>query len=220
MIRDFLGKVLVKDATAEPGDSVVAICQKALWETFQPELLAVMESTTERDDGEEHSTPGAGLLGQAREEIGMGGPLQTPPKKGSFKAIEAIDTATSSTDWQSRKVNRAEVLTGLARSLLATAQCELLSRFVTHALALPKIYPLTSAHVPSLESLRDWLKKNVKRPCDGLTRWVAACREQLESLTASEPRRVLADFRREAPITCKCSECAELKRFLQDPRIG
>ena len=71
-------------------------------------------------------------------------------------------------------------------------------------------------HVPSLESLRDWLKKNVKRPCDGLTRWVAACREQLESLTASEPREP-ADFRREAPITCKCSECAELKRFLQDP---
>ena len=104
-------------------------------------------------------------------------------------------------------MKRADVLAGLARALLATEQCELLSRFVAHALASPTIYPLTAAHIPALESLRPWLKKNVKEPCAALTRWVAACREQLESLTAQEPQEP-ADFRREAPITCKCPECA------------
>ncbi len=216
LIRDFLGKVLVKDATADPGDSVAAICQKSGWETFQPELVAVMQSTT-RETMERN----IGLLEQVCSA--------KPGKRSGWEelckrlarelvpAIEAIDAARSSTDWQARDVKRAEVLAGLARSLLATAQCEWLSRFVTHALASPKIYPLTSAHVPALESLRAWLQTNVKQPCDGLTRWVAACREQLESLTSCKPQEP-ADFRREAPITCKCAECAELKRFLQDPR--
>ena len=46
MVRDFLGDVLVKDASADPGKSVAAVCQKYGWETFQQELLAVMKSTT------------------------------------------------------------------------------------------------------------------------------------------------------------------------------
>ena len=41
-------------------------------------------------------------------------------------------------------MKRTDVLDGLARSLLATEQCDLLSRFVTHTLALPNLYPLTT----------------------------------------------------------------------------
>jgi hypothetical protein len=133
-------------------------------------------------------------------------------------AIEAIDQEPSSTfDWRAQKVERAEVLAGLARSLIVTEQSELLSRVVAHALASPKKYPLTFAHMPALERLRPWLKKNVKKPCAALTQWVASCREQLEALTARVPQEPI-DFRRPAAITCNCADCAELKRFLEDPR--
>jgi hypothetical protein len=92
----------------------------------------------------------------------------------------------------------------------------LLARFVAHALAKPKKYPLTPDHMAALVALRPWLKKNVKRPVPGLTQWIASCREQLESLTARVPQEP-RDYRRAAHVTCQCAECGELKRFLEDP---
>jgi hypothetical protein len=114
-----------------------------------------------------------------------------------------------------RDVNRAEVLTGLTRALLATEQFDLLSRFMTHALADTKRYPL-SAHIAALTSIGPWLKKHLKKPCEPVSRWLAACCTQLETLTAVEPTAP-TDFRREANVRCDCADCKELKTFLKDP---
>ena len=115
-----------------------------------------------------------------------------------------------------RRVDRGEVLAGLARSLILTGGGDLLSRVVAHALAEPKTYPLTSAHMPALAALRPWLAKNAKKPLPALTTWLAACREQLESLTAKAPEAPKT-FQRAAEINCTCQDCAELKQFLKDP---
>jgi hypothetical protein len=109
------------------------------------------------------------------------------------------------------------VLAGLTRAFLASEQEELLSRLVEHVLSKPEKHPLTSVHMEALTALQPWLKKNLNNPSPGLSRWLAACREQLETLTAQEPQPP-ADFRRTASISCKCADCAELKRFLDDPR--
>ena len=220
LIRDFLGDVLVKDASADPGDSIVGLCQQHGWETFQPELSIVMNGTT--SETIERNVRLLEQIATARPRKRAGwDELCKSLAEELIPAIEAIDREKPPTDWQAREVKRDEVLAGLVRSLLASGQCELLSQFLAHTLALPPIiltsYPLMTAHIPALESLRPWLKKNLKKPCDGLTHWVAACREQLETLTAREPQK-LADYYREAPITCKCPECAEMKGFLQDPR--
>ena len=61
-------------------------------------------------------------------------------------AVESLDHKPAVNKWSAPKVNRVEVLAGLARSLIATQQAELLSRFVEHALATPKKYPLIEAH--------------------------------------------------------------------------
>ena len=45
LIRDFLGVVMVKDVSVDPGQSLVPICQSHGWGTFQRELLTLMEST-------------------------------------------------------------------------------------------------------------------------------------------------------------------------------
>jgi hypothetical protein len=216
LIRGFLGDVMVKDASVDPGKSLVAPCQTYGWETFQEELLTVMRSTTI-----ETIERNVRLL----EHIC----LAKPPKKQGWdelcaalaqelvSALKAIDRTSSSTDYRSRDVDRAEVLAGLVRSLIATEQSELLSRIVAHALASPKKYPLTPAHMPALVGLRPWLEKNVKKPSEALTEWLAWCREQLETLTARAPQEP-ADFHRAAAISCKCADCAELSRFLEDPR--
>jgi hypothetical protein len=131
--------------------------------------------------------------------------------------VEAMDREAPSFDWRAREVDRAAVLAGLARALIATEQFELLARVVAHALAAPERYPPRLVLVPALEELQPWLKKSLKRSSAAVARWVAACREQLEALTANAPEEP-ADFRRPAEIACKCADCAELKRFLDDPR--
>jgi hypothetical protein len=215
LIRQFLGEVLIKDVSAEPGKSLVTVCEAHGWGAFQPELLTVMKSTTTQT-----MERNVRLL----EQIGTAKPRE---KKGwsdlcaslaneLISAIEALDRKADPNDWYAREVNRAEVLAGLARALIASDQPELLSRVVDHALAAPKKYPLHTAHIPALESLQPWLKKNLKKRPEALARWAASCREQLESLTAQAPQEP-TDFRRDDPIMCKCADCAELKRFLKDP---
>ena len=46
LIRDFLGDVMAKDASVDPGKSLVAVCQSYGWGTFPQELLTVMKGTT------------------------------------------------------------------------------------------------------------------------------------------------------------------------------
>jgi hypothetical protein len=214
LISGFLSEVMIRDVSVDPGKSLVSVCQKHGWGTFQKELQTVMKSTTN-----ETMERNVRLLEQfctAKPRKEGWGELCATLAQELVSAIETIDRTRSSTDWHSRKADRGEVLAGLARALLATDQCELLSRVVTHALASPKKYPLTQAHMPALVNLRPWLKKNVKKPCPALTQWLTSCREQLEALTARAPQEP-KDFRRAAAITCKCPDCAELKRFLEDP---
>jgi hypothetical protein len=215
LIRRFLGDVLIKDVSIDPGKSLATLCQKHGWGTFRDELRAVMEGTTTQT-----IERNVGLL----EEICSAKPgkkegwaeLCALLAQEFIEAVVSLDQKSSPADWRARGVKRADLLAGLARALSLTQQCDLLSRVVAHALSMPTTYPLTQAHLPALVSLQPWLKKNVEKPCPALKQWVASCREQLETLTAqltAEP----TDFRRPAEVKCKCADCAELNRFLNDP---
>ena len=216
LIGRFLGDVLVRDAAVDPGKSLVAACQKEGWGRFQPELLTVMQSTDSQTVERNVLLLEQLCTTRPRKREGWVD-LCTALAQELVPALEAIDRRRPSDDWRLREVRRADVLAGLARALIATGQFELLSRVVAHALASPKQYPLRDVHIPVLVELRPWLKANLKEPCEAVTQWVAWCREQLESLTARVPEEP-ADFRRPAEIHCKCADCAELKRFLADPR--
>ena len=136
--------------------------------------------------------------------------------RAMLSTLGTIDREQPSFEYGTPKVDRAKVFAGLARTLLAAGQFEELSRLVAHAFAHPDVYPLSLAHVAALTTLRPWLKKNVKKSCPQLSQWITACCGQLESLTAAIPQPP-ADFRRAASLSCKCADCADLKRFLQDP---
>ena len=131
------------------------------------------------------------------------------------EAIATMDRGRSSDDWGYRLLKREEILAGLVRAPLATEQDDLLSRVLDHARSASKKYPLIEVHIPAVEGLRPWLKKHLKKRSSALTRWIAWCRERLEALTARPPAK-FTDLRRPAHITCKCGDCAELKRFLED----
>jgi 2OG-Fe(II) oxygenase superfamily len=215
LIGRFLGEVMIKDAAVDPGKSLVEVCQTYGWDTFRHELEALFKSTTI-----ENVERNVRLL----EEICLAKPRKKEAwtelcgtvSRDVVSALEAIDGEKASPGWRLSQLDRAQLLSGLARALSVTGQSELLWGVVSHALALPEKYPLRIAHLPALIGLGPWLEKNIKIPSSGLSRWVAVCREQLERLTSQAPREP-TDFRREAAISCKCADCTELRRFLEDP---
>lgn len=220
LIGEFLAAVPIRDVSADPSPAVVAIGQKYGWPTFEPQLLSVMKETSNSTMGRNARLLETVCTARPRKKAGWED-LCSALAEELIAAIEALDHKRLPTgyseDWYPDQVDRAAVLAGLARSLIASGQSELMSRFMDHALAAPKRYPLTKAHIEAITGLRPWLSKHVKEPFPALTKWLEAVRGQLEALTAREPQAP-NDYRRAAPLTCDCSLCAELKRFLEDPR--
>jgi hypothetical protein len=217
LIRDFLGVVMVKDVSIDPGQSLVPRLQSHGWGAFQPELLTLLESTNlETMERNVRLLEPICLAKPGKKKAGWD-QLCTALAQALVSAVEAVDQTPLSIDWRTRTVERADVLAGMARALIATRQVELLSRLLAHTLASSKAYPLQDAHMPALMRLAPWLDNNLKNTCAPLTRWLASCREQLEALTAKAPEEP-TDFHRPAQITCKCADCAELIRFLHDPK--
>ncbi|HTU16775.1 MAG TPA: 2OG-Fe(II) oxygenase [Gemmataceae bacterium] len=216
LIDAYLESILVTDAGADPGESLATVCQKHGWNTFQRSLQAVFKATTSATLERNVRLLEHLCLAPRRNQSGWA-ELCSTLARPTVAAVEKIDQETKEIDWRAARIKRGEVLAGLTRSLIAAEQEKLLSRLVDHALSKPDKYPLISTHLEALTALQPWLKKNLKRPSPGLSRWLTACREQLEALTAQEPQPP-ADFRRDAPIACKCADCAELKRYLEDAR--
>jgi hypothetical protein len=214
LIKGYLGEVMLKDASVDPGKAVAAVAQKYGWETFRPELEAVVKATTTETLRRTVRLLEAVCLAKPRKKAGWA-ELCRALAEGMVAALEALDRERDVYDWRLTPASRAVVLAGLARALIATEQDALLSRVVAHALAMPKKYPLTEAHVAALTALGPWLKKNVKRPCPPVSEWLAACCGELEALTAEVPQPP-ADFRRPAKIPEHCADCGELKKFLND----
>jgi hypothetical protein len=215
VVKAYLGEVVMKDASVNPGKALVAVCQRHGWGTFRRELEVVFKSTATATLERSVRLLEQVCLAKPRKKDGWT-ELCATAAQATLQALETVDQETAANDWQARGVNRPRVLTSLARSLLASDQFELLSRLVAHTLARPEEYPLTEAHVSALTTLEPWLAKNVEKPCPALSHWLASCCEQLEALTAREPQAP-ADYRRDAAIRCPCGACAALRRFLEDP---
>jgi predicted 2-oxoglutarate/Fe(II)-dependent dioxygenase YbiX len=214
LIKAFLGQVLTKDYSIAPGPSLWTVCEKHGWAQFEDELVRLFQGTTIE------SLPRnirllEGLCSAKARKKEERTELCRSLADAALSALEALDRGKA--DWRASELNRAELLAGLARSLIGTEQPELLARLVAHALATPKWYPVTPVQVQALVGLQPWIKKHVKKPVAGLSEWVAACCEQLASLTVQMPQEP-ADFRREANISCNCADCTELKKFLKDPK--
>ncbi|MGH7225162.1 MAG: hypothetical protein ACRELF_18225, partial [Gemmataceae bacterium] len=216
LIDAYLKSILPEDSSADPGNALASACQKHGWDTFAKSLHNAFTRTTSQTLERNNRLLESLCLGKSGPNPGRFALCESlaPPLLGH---LERIDDNADPQDWIAARVPRAKVLTGLAQSLLALEQDELLAQLVEHTLARPEKYPLLTAHLPALTALQPWLKKHVKKRCAPLSRWLAACREQLQALTAQEPQPP-TDFRRAATVSCKCADCAELKRFLEEPR--
>jgi hypothetical protein len=216
LIERYLAEVMIKDISADAGGGIVTACQEHGWRAFEDQLVAICQSKS---------------LGAVERNVRLLEEMCTAnPKtrKGHAQvcevlaqevvsALQSLDQDKGGVDWRWHDVDRGVLLARLIKSLLASNQTVLLERLLAHALALPTAYPLVSVHLKALEELRPWLHKSAHALSPPISRWLAACRKQLEALTALEPQEP-TDFSRPATITCKCDRCKSLNRFLADPR--
>jgi hypothetical protein len=216
LIERYLAEVTAKDDTADPGKGLVTACQEHGWRTFESQLLSICHR--EGRSAIERNVQLVETLCTAKPKKKEGhAELCHVLAREVVSALQALDQEKRPADWSWRKVDRRLILAGLVRALIVSDQSDLLERFLAHTLSLPPKYPLVSAHLKALDNVFTWLQKRRRAPGAVLLRWVAACRKQLEALTAEEPREP-TDLRRPADMNCKCAHCKELSRFLDDPR--
>src|SRR5262249_10062064 len=141
-IGEFLGSALIRDQSADPGPSVAVVGQKYGWSTFRPQLASVMKETTTKSLGRNVRLLESICTARPRKKEGWED-LGTALARELISAIESLDRKRSpgaydDEEWYSQKADRAEILAGLARSLIATGQSELMTRLIDHAFATPK----------------------------------------------------------------------------------
>lgn len=215
LVGRFLGQVLAKDASADPGTSFVKTCQEYGWKIAREPLRALF-----RDAGAESMERNVRLLERVcladTPEDAAWSDLREVLAGEYVARLEAIDTDASVPLWKLYNLKRPVILAALARSLLAARGNEVLDRVVDRITNTPKLYPIEGVLIPALVSLAPELKEGSKPFPPALKRWIAVCREHLESLTAQAPREP-KDWRREGKVSCACADCRELVKFLENP---
>lgn len=215
LIDTYLNELMLKDTTLDPGKPLADVCQKYGWRTLEPQLRSIFKNTNAPSIPRNIRVLEQIASARPRKDDGWSKLCEVLAQE-LIAALERIDLDDKTIDWRVRQLDRNAILPGLFRALVLSNQQASLARVVAHTLAHPNKYPLIEVHLAAVASLQDWLKKNVKTPNQALAQWLAACREQLEALTAEKPQKP-TDYRRPATAQCKCALCRELNRFLADP---
>jgi hypothetical protein len=212
LVQRFLVKVMPADGTVQLGKSFAKLCQQHGWTTFEAGLSTVLETMTAATvirNAELLQTLCVGRDKNA-ERIELCRRLS----ERSVQALAALDQQPRNRDWQWQRIDRAALLGSLVTAMTAVGAEQPLSHLLDHALACDQ-YDLTDAHLTAIFALESRL---VKLPAGdtAVTRWLAACRRELEHRTAEAPPPP-TDYRRADKLSCKCADCRELSSFLADP---
>lgn len=112
--------------------------------------------------------------------------------------------------------DRSTLLADLVKAMVAVDAAQPLSRLIDHALDRRDKYDLTDTQLAAIFSLKSWLLGRKSKTHPAVSGWLTKCRTDLEAIVANPPQRP-TDFRRPAKLSCKCSDCRELSKFLGDP---
>jgi len=207
-------EVLTKDATLDPGADLLVICRGFGWLTFESELAGLFDrgsaETLERD---------ARMLvdwSLLRDKSADRTHLCRILAGRLVAALERWASLKDKWDWRARKVNCVKLLPLFVQASVALESDELIDQLTEVILKNPNRFNVTSVQVPALEQVEGWLKRNLKRSCGPLQRWLSALLLELTTLASHEPQQP-KDGRRDSDTGCTCRDCQELGRFLADP---
>lgn len=213
LISAYITGVLAKDASLEPGKKLGAVCKKHGWQTFRQELRNLFAKTS-NETLERH----ARLLADFAMQKDKNADRKSLCTDFAEQLVAATErwTPQKPGDWEAKIVEPAELLPPLVQALLALEASKLLDRLVTCVLDRPAQFDWTTVQIPVLLKLQPWLKKQLESPSAPLRRWLTAVHKTLDA-RAAKPPQAPTDWRRKSSTGCKCGDCEELRRFLEDP---
>jgi hypothetical protein len=202
------------DNQAQIDKSFPQFCKRHGWPTFADELHAVFDSATAETVGRNATL--LQLLCLARDRNADRISLCRNLAARAVESLFELDAAKTQTDWRSPSIDRSSLLADLVKAMVAVDAAQPLSRLIDHALDRRDKYDLTDAHLAAIFSLKTWLVGRKTKTHPAVSGWLTKCRTDLEAIVANPPQRP-TDFRRPAKLSCKCSDCRELSKFLGDP---
>jgi predicted 2-oxoglutarate/Fe(II)-dependent dioxygenase YbiX len=210
LIERFLGEVTAAGVYGE-GDNAAVIA--ALGRLPPPRAAALVERVVAGTAG---SAFGACANLLARAAAASGQEHASRLAGAAARLVEALPgdpaRAAPREPWQrGPRVNPAAVVDLLAG--LGAIDAALAERAVDHILARPKTYSLDTVLVPAARAL---VGAGTTRGAASVERLRAACVAHLR-VRVAEPLAPPVDLRRAARLSCRCSNCIELGRFLADP---
>lgn len=213
LVRRFLSQVMISDGKVQICKSLAKLCKRHGWASFEPDLAAVIEAGSAGTVARNAAL--LQMLCAARDKNSERIEVCTRLSDMAVNALEAFDERPPENDWRVPDVNRSELLVSLVKSMLAIKAARPLRRLIDHTLACSGKYDLTAAHLTAIFALESRLAKP-PHPNPAISHWLAACRRELKKRTTRAPQKP-ADYRRTHELSCDCSDCAELSRFLANP---
>jgi len=211
MVRRFLANVMPRDGGVRLDKSFPAFCRRHGWPSFEAELTAVISAASATT-----ISRNAALLqnlcmnrDKSAERIGLCRRLADR----AVASLVTFDDQPAENDWQIARLDRHTLLGSLVKSMLAVTADQELARLIEHVLSCDDKYDLTNSHLAAIFTLESWLVGKLAEPHSAISRWLAECRSALESRVAQVPQKP-TDYRRPAKLSCSCSDCRELTRFL------
>jgi len=217
LISRWIREVLVQAPNVHPGKELGNVCEQYGWKTFAAELKALFKQTDVKTV-ERQAEILADLCSRSDKD-GNRHEFCQELADAMLNALERWDRRPEPEDWYVQTPDRAALSMYLLRAFLELDGDALLERLTGHVQDHVNKYPYLDIQVPVILSLQPWLKRKVKRPSPPLRSWLQALIAELEQRTA-DPPRPFKDWRRAAPIQCKCADCQELRNFLENPNLN
>ena len=215
LIATYLGDILVKDATETPASSLTKLCKKHGWLKFKEPIKTLLQSTSRETVSRNFSIFEKFCIFKDREEARIA--LCRESSKIVFQILVKIDEAKGDqVSWQRDPVDRKQVITTLFKSFCSIQKFDLLDELVKHIVKLPDKYDLTTSQLPAIFDLGSWIGDGGGPSIKPYDDWLAICQQELASRTEKEPQPP-SDWRRPANLSCSCSDCSELRYFLNNP---
>ena len=213
LVRRFLRQVVSVDGGIQLDSRFTNFCEQSGWPNFEKELLALIEATQA-----ETIARNAELLRVLCEKQDTNADRIALCERlcaGFVEALEAFDRQRLDNNWRVRPVSRTALLVSLVTAMLAIDARLPLSRLIDHALRIPNKYKLTATHLAAIFTLEPRLGMLTAHN-KAISHWLASCRQTLQVRTAVAPQEPV-DFRRANKLSCNCTDCSELSRFLASP---
>ena len=213
LMRRFLSEIVPNDGSAEIHGDLAKLGRRHGLSVFEAELAQALDApasaTLLRNARLLH------LLCRPPDHDKRDAAVCTRLCEIAVAALESFDAHPPTNAWELRQLDRAALLVTLVSAMVDIGAKRPLRSLIDHTLAHQELYDLTDTHLAAIFKLAPRLEA-LSPPGRAVRHWLSACRRELQARTAQAPQAPV-DYRRAAELSCKCTDCRALSRFLADP---